>query len=149
MISLTILIWSLSLTGFSNSNRAMLWAIVVRSYPGCKTILFTETGVSVPSNLSRLKSPKDSPNNYKPLNILAIKGPMRKNSKYYTLVLCLHICIFFFLRLHIQYGQGQFLHCDDGRSMNDFKFTAQCGCLYYLEKCLAYLSLISKNDLHT
>lgn len=73
----------------------------------------------------------------------------KKKNTYNTLVLCLHICIFFFLRSHIQYGQGQFLHCDDGRSMNDFKFTAECGCLYYLEKCLAYLSLISRNDLHT
>ena len=78
MSSLTILIWSLSLTGFSNSNRAILWAIVVRSYPGCKTILFTETGVSVPSNLLRLKSPKDSSNNYRHLNNLAIKGTTRK-----------------------------------------------------------------------
>lgn len=59
MSSLTILIWSLSLTGFSNSNRAMLLAIVLRSYPGCRTILFTETGVSVPSSLLRLNSPED------------------------------------------------------------------------------------------
>ena len=80
MSSLTILIWSLSLTGFSNSNRAMLWAIVVRSYPGCKTILFTETGVSVPSNLLRLKSPKDSSNNYRHLNNLAIKGTKKKKN---------------------------------------------------------------------
>lgn len=59
MSSLTILIWSLSLTGFFNSNRAMLLAIVLRSYPGCTTILFTVTGVSVPSSLLRLNSPED------------------------------------------------------------------------------------------
>ena len=81
MSSLTILIWSLSLTGFSNSNRAILWAIVVWSYPGCKTILFTETGVSVPSSLLRLNSPKDSLNNYMLLNILTIKGQRGKKTK--------------------------------------------------------------------
>lgn len=32
--------------------------------------------------------------------------------------------------------------------MNDFKFMVECGCLYYLEKCFVYLSLISRNDLY-
>lgn len=69
MILFIILIWLLSLIGFFNFNRVMLWVIVVWLYFGCKMIFFMEIGVFVLFNLLWLKLFKDLLNNYKFLNI--------------------------------------------------------------------------------